>query len=127
MKFSGKVDNGPMNSWLNFGGDPDHHLDTGIVFRIRYYYETGKAGLHCNYDVIMSLARIARLHCMQPRCTQRRAVRSMHERYGATLQHWACTSRHRHSNYDVITSLALGRGMHCPSVSSLLMFLGSVH
>ena len=23
MKFSGKVGNGPMNKWLNFGGDPD--------------------------------------------------------------------------------------------------------
>jgi len=26
MKFSEKVDNGPMNKWLNFGGDPE---DTG--------------------------------------------------------------------------------------------------
>jgi len=33
MKFSGKVGNGPLNNWLNFGGDPDHRLDTGIVFR----------------------------------------------------------------------------------------------
>jgi len=31
MKFSGKVGNGPMNKRLNFGGDPDHSLDTGIV------------------------------------------------------------------------------------------------
>ena len=30
MKFSGKVDNGPMNKWLNFGGDPDHRPDTGL-------------------------------------------------------------------------------------------------
>jgi len=22
-----------VNNWLNFGGDPDHRLDTGIVFR----------------------------------------------------------------------------------------------
>jgi len=22
---------------LNFGGDPDHHLDTGIVFQTRHY------------------------------------------------------------------------------------------
>jgi len=28
-----KVGNGPMNNWLNFGGDPDHRLGTGIVFR----------------------------------------------------------------------------------------------
>jgi len=57
MKFPGKVDNGPMNSWLNFGGDRDHRLDTGIVFRIRYHYEIGKAGLCCNYDVITSPAQ----------------------------------------------------------------------
>jgi len=37
MKFSGKVDNGPLKKWLNFGGDPDHRLDTGI--RIRHYWE----------------------------------------------------------------------------------------
>jgi len=30
MKFSGKVGNEPMNKWLNFGGNPDHRLDTGI-------------------------------------------------------------------------------------------------
>jgi len=34
MKFSGNVDNGPLNKSLNFDGDPDHRLDTGIVFRI---------------------------------------------------------------------------------------------
>jgi len=32
MKFSAKVGNGPINKRLNFGGDPDHRLDTGIVF-----------------------------------------------------------------------------------------------
>jgi len=35
----------------------------------------------------------------------------------ATLQCWACTSRHRHSNYDVIRLPALGGGMHCSSAS----------
>ena len=25
-----------MNKWLDFGGDPDHRLDTWIVFRIRH-------------------------------------------------------------------------------------------
>jgi len=34
MKFSGKVGNGPMNRWLNFGGDPGHRLDTKIAFPI---------------------------------------------------------------------------------------------
>jgi len=42
MKSSGKVGNGPMNKWLNFAGDPDHHLDTGIVCRIRHYWEIRK-------------------------------------------------------------------------------------
>jgi len=37
MKFSGKVSSGPMNKWLHFGGNPDHHLDTGIVFWIHRY------------------------------------------------------------------------------------------
>ena len=31
MKFSGKVDNGPLNKRLNFGGDPENRLDTGII------------------------------------------------------------------------------------------------
>jgi len=30
MNFSGKLGNGQMNEWLNFGGDPDH----GSGFRI---------------------------------------------------------------------------------------------
>jgi len=36
MKVSEKVDNGPVNKCLNFGGDPYHCLDTEIVFRIRH-------------------------------------------------------------------------------------------
>jgi len=31
MKCSGKVGNGPVNKRLNFGGEPDHRLGTGIV------------------------------------------------------------------------------------------------
>jgi len=31
-----------MDERLDFGGDPDHRLDTGIVFRIRYYWEIRK-------------------------------------------------------------------------------------
>jgi len=42
MKFSEKVGNGPVNKSVNFGSDPDHHLDTGIDFRIRHYWEIGK-------------------------------------------------------------------------------------
>ena len=43
MKVSGKVGNRPMNNWLNFGGDHDHRLDTGIAFLIHRYWETRKA------------------------------------------------------------------------------------
>jgi len=42
MKFSAKVGNGPLNKWLNIGGDPDHRLDTGIVFPTRHYWEIRK-------------------------------------------------------------------------------------
>jgi len=42
MKFSGKDGNRPMNKRLNFSGDLDHRLDTGIVFRIRHYREIWK-------------------------------------------------------------------------------------
>jgi len=31
-----------MNKYLNFGGDPEYRLDTGIVFRIRHYWEIPK-------------------------------------------------------------------------------------
>jgi len=37
-----EVGNGPMNKCLNFGGDPDHRVDTGVVFRIRHYCEIRK-------------------------------------------------------------------------------------
>jgi len=40
MKFSEKVDDETMNNWLNFGGDPDHRLDTGIVFRMSLLGDT---------------------------------------------------------------------------------------
>jgi len=42
MKFSGKVGNETVNKPLEFGGDPDHRLDIGIVFRILYYWEIWK-------------------------------------------------------------------------------------
>jgi len=35
MRFSVKVGNRPINKRSNFGGDPDHRLDTRIVFGIR--------------------------------------------------------------------------------------------
>jgi len=44
MKLPGKVGNAPVNKWVNFGGDPDHCLDTGTVFQIRHNWETGRYG-----------------------------------------------------------------------------------
>jgi len=31
-----------MNNWLNFGDNPDHRLDTWIVFRICHCWEIRK-------------------------------------------------------------------------------------
>jgi len=42
MKFLETVGNGPAKKWLNFGANPDHRLNTGIVFQIRHYWETRK-------------------------------------------------------------------------------------
>ena len=36
------VSNVLLNKMLNFGGDPDHRLDTGIVFKFRHYWEIRK-------------------------------------------------------------------------------------
>jgi len=79
MKFSGRVGNGPMNKRLNFGGDPDHRLATGIVFRIRHYWE---------------IRKVVSTDCVARRCSAGHALA------GIAI---------RHSNYDVITSPAHGR------------------
>jgi len=42
MKFLETVGNGPAKKWLNFGGNPGHRLNTGIVFQIRHYWEIRK-------------------------------------------------------------------------------------
>ena len=42
MKFSWKAGNGLINKSLNFSGDLDNRLDTGIVFRLRHYWEIQK-------------------------------------------------------------------------------------
>jgi len=40
----------PVNKWLNFGGDPDHRLDTGVVFRICHCWEIWKrTQIYCLY------------------------------------------------------------------------------
>jgi len=55
MKFSAKVDNGPMNKWLNFGGHPDNGSGSGYKSDPDIdpdpYRDTGKTclgeGMHC--------------------------------------------------------------------------------
>jgi len=102
MKFSGKVGKEPVNNWLNFGGDPDHRLDTGIVFRIRHCWEIGKAWLRCSYDIITSMAHDSV------------TVTALHT---ATL-HAACSVTG--ARYHETGKTGLGGGMHCPSPSSFL-------
>jgi len=60
MKFSGTVGNGPLNKLLNFDGDPDHCLDTGIVFQIRHYWEKGKLVNEHSFILIRKMAALVR-------------------------------------------------------------------
>jgi len=56
--------NVPVNKWLNCGDDPDRHLDTGIIFLIRYYCGIRKDSLDYNNYVIMLSAHKKRdSHC----------------------------------------------------------------
>jgi len=59
MKFSGKVGNWSTNERLNFGGDPDHQLDTGIVFRIRHCCQIRKVVSTDSAAQLNALAGIA--------------------------------------------------------------------
>ena len=60
MKFSGEVGNGPVNKCLNFGSDPDHRLDTGIVFRIRHYWDTRKVVNGHSFILVRQMAALVR-------------------------------------------------------------------
>jgi len=55
-----KVGNGPMNRRLIFGGDPDHRLDTAIVFRIRHYWEIRKVVNGHSFILIRHMAVLVR-------------------------------------------------------------------
>ena len=46
MKFSGMVGNGPVatEQMVKFGGDPDHRLDTGIVYSFSGFVTVGRYG-----------------------------------------------------------------------------------
>jgi len=94
MKFSANVGNEPVDSWLNFGGDPCHHLDTEIVFWIRYYWEIGK--LDC--------AAFMTSICHQPTIMWQRLC---------------CMQRAVSPANDImrLVKAGLGRGLNCPSAS----------
>jgi len=75
MKFSQKVRNRPTNKRLNFGGDPDHRLDTGIVFLIRHYWEIRKvvstdcAARRCRAGHALAGIAIAKVASLRHRST----------------------------------------------------------
>jgi len=60
MKLLRKVGNGPLNKRLNFGGDPDHRLDTGIVFRIRHCWGIRKLVNGHSFILICQIAALVR-------------------------------------------------------------------
>ena len=60
MKFSEKVRNGPVDKCSNSGGDEDHHLDTGIVFWIRYYWRIRKVVNGHSFILIRQMAALVR-------------------------------------------------------------------
>jgi len=92
MKFSATIGNEPMNKWLNFDGDPDHHLDTRIVFRIRHYWEISVRKLLTDINLL--------LHPV------------IHSHRFARWRDW----------YRDTGKTYLGGGMQCPSVSSWYYF-----
>ena len=49
-----------MKKWLNFGVDPDHGLDTGIVFRMCHYWEIRKIVNGHSVILIRQMAALVR-------------------------------------------------------------------
>jgi len=68
MTFSEKLGNGPVNKRLIFGVDPDHRLDTGIVFQIRHYWEIRKVVNGHSFMLIRQVAALVR-HALAEVCT----------------------------------------------------------
>jgi len=60
IKFSGTVGSVPLDKWLHFGGDPNHCLDTGIVFRICHYQEIRKVVNGHSFILIRQMAALVR-------------------------------------------------------------------
>ena len=62
MKFSGKFGNWPTNERLNFGGDADHRLDTGLVsgFVTIGIYGKSLMGINLLLILIRQMAQLIR-------------------------------------------------------------------
>jgi len=58
MKFSAEVGNGPLNKRLHFDGDPDHRLNTGVIFRIHHYWEIRKVVNEHSFILIRQMAAL---------------------------------------------------------------------
>jgi len=95
MKFSGKVDNGPMNRWLYFGGNPDHRLHTRIVFPDSSLYWDGESASSNSFILIRQMAAVVIIKLEDT------------ERF-ARWRDW----------YGYTGETCLGGGMHCRSASS---------
>jgi len=102
MKFAGKVGNGSMNKRLNFGGDPDHRLDTGIVFRIRHYWEIWK---------------VVSIDCAARRSSAGHALADIAIATMTSLRHRPTTDIETDIKNDT-GKTCLGGGIYCPSASS---------
>jgi len=79
MKFSRKVGSGLVNKRLNFGGDPDHRLDKGIVFRIRHYWE---------------IRKVVSTDCAARRCSAEHTVAGVAIETMTSLRHRSTTDNH---------------------------------
>jgi len=97
--FAGKFPNGfawnfqgrlAMRRWTNdeiFGGNPNHRLDTWIVFRIRHYWE---------------IQKVVSIDCAARRCSARHALTCIAIATMTSLRHRPTTDN---QGADVVTSV----------------------
>ena len=102
LEILGKVGIGPVNNRLNFGGYPDHCLDTGIVFRILLRDRESWTALQLWRHFITS---------------------PVHDSATATALHAACSVTG--ARYRDTGETELDGGTHCPSASSILVYFQS--
>ena len=111
MKCSWRVGNRPVNQWLNFGGVPDHRLDTGIAFWIRHYWE---------------IRKVVSRDCAARRCRAGHALPGISLATMTSLRHQPTADSHeRRAMADVCTVSVLLVGRYrivaCMSVLSITL------